>query len=78
LVVRPATIVRTITVPHTRQGWPPEYLRVIEVTFLAAEVVDVSGEAGATCLDRAAEDSTNRGAQTAYLVLAQVAGVSPG
>src|ERR1039458_8877494 len=45
----------------------PEYLRVVEVTCPAAEVVEVGGDAGAAGLDGAAEDGLDRRVQAAGL-----------
>src|ERR1039458_9719728 len=44
----------------------PEYLRVVEVTCPAAEVVEVGGDAGPG-LDRAAQDGPDRRVQAAGL-----------
>ncbi|HUY52089.1 MAG TPA: hypothetical protein VMV92_41375 [Streptosporangiaceae bacterium] len=56
----------------------PEYLRMVEVTCPAAEVVDVGGDAGAAGLDRAAEDGPDRRVQAVGLGQGEGAGRAGG
>jgi hypothetical protein len=56
----------------------PEYLRVVEVTCPAAEVVEVGGDAGAAGLDGAAEDGLDRRVQAAGLGQGEGTGLAGG